>query len=755
MTRRKLIRRCLLALAVPVVLVLVWWLFCPRPELYPTGTTWSRQVRDRDGALLQLTLTADDKYRLFVPLQEQSPHLIEATLFHEDRRFRAHPGVNVLSLGRAVWGVVTRSRLGGGSTLTMQHARLRWRLDTRGPGGKLVQIARALQLERHYSKDEILEACLNIAPYGGNVEGAGAASLLWCGKKPAELTRREAVSLSLIPQSPARRCPVPAGNPALTAASARLLAALQLKNGEAADPFDAGFSLRPPVPPPRLAPHFSRRVLGETGTPVVASTLSLPQQRLVEAAISDFVVHHRELGLKNAAVVLVHAPTREVRAYAGSADFFNETIQGQVDGVQAPRSPGSTLKPFIYALAMDQGLIHPASLVIDAPRSYGGYNPENADREFCGPLSATQALVRSRNLPAVELASQLRGEGLYGFLHQAGVVLPKPAEHYGLSLALGGADVTLEQLAGLYALLAIDGVPRPLRTIANAAEPTEAAPLLSPAALFLTRTMLMTEAHPGISFKTGTSHGHRDAWAVGIHGEWVLAVWVGNFRGGTGAHYLARETAAPLLFQTLACLGLPEPGAQAPPATVRQVDLCAVSGQLPGAHCRHLSRGWFIPGVSPIAPCGIHQEILIDPASGLRVAHDDGRPGLRREIQECWPPQLLSLFRAAGLPRREPPRFESTAVVASTSGPPPRIASPQPGLTYTLRAGDLAKSSLPLRADPAPGVRTLHWFAGAVSLGSTSALQPLLWQAPPGHWTLRCLDDQGRSATCLVRVERE
>ncbi|MBL9134073.1 MAG: penicillin-binding protein 1C, partial [Verrucomicrobiaceae bacterium] len=532
------------------------WLLLPRCELYPEGTTWSRVMLDREGAVMHLTLASDGRYRLKTPLAEIHADVIDATLTHEDRWFRWHPGVNPVSLVRGLLGLVGGQRLGGGSTVTMQLARLRFGLHTRSLWGKCVQVFRALQLERHYSKNEILEAYLNLAPYGGNVEGVGAASILWCGKQAGELSLREAVTLSVLPQSPARRRPrANADNKHLAAAQVRLIRELQQEREVRSDPLDTDFTLRAPEQPPREAPHLARRLLKDHER--AQTTIDANQQRIVERSMADYISRKREVGIENACALLVHAPSREVLVYAGSARFLSDDIQGQVDGVTARRSPGSALKPFIYALALDQGLIHPRSLVSDMKASFGSYNPENFDRGFAGPITAADALFRSRNIPAVTLAQQLTLDRLYSFLKNAGVAFPKPASHYGLALPLGGAEVSMEELASLYVMLANGGSQFPVRssqlvyTKAENREPgTEnREQLLSPEACHLVREMLrqpdveLGADDPAVSWKTGTSHGFRDAWAAGIRGEYVLVVWIGNFSGKPNPAFVARECA--------------------------------------------------------------------------------------------------------------------------------------------------------------------------------------------------------------------
>ena len=749
-------------IALPVT-ALVWALL-PRPDLYPEDITWSRAVMDRQGKLIHLSTAADGRYRLRTPLAGISPQWTEATLMKEDRWFCRHPGVNPISLVRAAWGVATGHRAGGASTLTMQVARLRWGIDSGTVPGKLEQILRAIQLERHFSKDEILEAYFNLAPYGGNVEGAGAAALLWCGRGASEVTRREAIALSVIPQSPSSRHPgIPRDATRIAAAQARLAAMLQEDSGLRGDPLSAGFSLMPAETPPHEAPHFCRRLMRATQEMMIRSTLDSSMQRELEDGIASHIERVRQQGITNACAILVHAPSREVLAYVGSADYEDREIHGMVDGLRARRSPGSALKPFIYGLALDQGLIHPRSLLTDGPMNFRDYNPENFEGQFLGPIHADEALARSRNIPAVELANRLRHGGLYQLLKTGGVKLEHPPSYYGLALALGGFGITPEQLAGLYSGLADDGLPRPLVFSKSPEKPFSLTkPLLSSQARFLVLDMLRSAGDfgvddafsrndPAVAFKTGTSHGFRDAWAAGVRGEHVLVVWLGNFNGRGNNALVARKCAVPLMFDLFARLELPDK-APAPPDGVRQVKLCALSGDLPGPWCKQLANGRFIPGVSPISICPIHREILVDGMTGKRVSRDDGRPGLQREIHEFWPPAMLDLFRKAGLPRRTPPDPEhgTDTLAGLDHGSAPRIISPLAGRVYQTSG----ESEIPLKANAAPGVTSFYWFSGEAFIGVCAPDASLAWKAPPGDHKLRLLDDHGRTAETLLRVTR-
>ena len=751
------------------------WFLLPKPPLLD-GVSFSQAIRDRNGELLRVTLTSDQKFRIWTPLHEIAPELVEATLQYEDKYFARHPGVNPFALLRSGFGLVRGAPRTGASTITMQVARLRFHLQTRTLFGKLSQILRALELERHYSKSEILEAYLNLAPYGRNIEGIGAASEIYFGKAPARLTRPESISLSVIPQSPTRRALQPdRDNRSLNAAQENWYDRSNVDETSSAREFSA----RAQTERIFFAPHFVQQVLEKGGpvrwadrtpqrgvpTSVVVTTLDLQKQQLLERRISDYIRANRNRGFQNAAAMLVDVRNMDVLAQVGSADFFNAQIQGQVDGTRSPRSPGSTLKPLVYALAMDQGLIHPLSILADAPRSFGDYNPENFDRDFLGPIRACDALARSRNLPAVELASQLSNPTLYEFLRGAGVALPRSEPLYGLALPLGGAEIRMEDLVRLYAALADNGELRPLRRKQSDPMPPHGRHVLTAEAAFLTLEMLNVP-RPEIGYvdsnnvtpvfwKTGTSHGFHDAWSVAVFNHYVLAVWIGNFDGKPNPAFIGRAAAAPLLFQMIDALRASwpepiEPHRPPPNANLKRVEFCAVSGDLPGKNCTHRVEGWFIPGISPIKTCDVHQEVLLDVATGLRVPVDDGTRLLKREVYEFWPSDLLKLFERAGLARRSPPPFlpGTESELTARSGNPPKIISPAEGNASVLETS----GEIPLRAKADADVREIYWFANKSFIGKSHAADMLGWKSSRGSYQLIALDDHGRSSSCNVTV---
>jgi penicillin-binding protein 1C len=773
---RKILRLLLLACAC----VSAVWLALPKPPLLD-GISFSQCVRDRNAKLLRVTLSADQKFRIWTPLPKISPDLIDATLRYEDKYFPKHPGVNPIALARCAIDLARFHRTtAGGSTITMQVARLRFHLHTRTVSGKLEQILRALELERHYSKNEILEAYLNLAPYGRNIEGIGAASLIYFDKPAARLSGPESVALSIIPQSPSHRALFTGrDNRSVNLAQSNWYDRARVDTDVEFSARD--FRARMQRDRKFLAPHFVQQILESShGRDEVVTTLDLEKQQAIERRVSDCVAMSRNRGIVNAAAFLIDARTMDVLAQVGSADFDKVDINGQVDGTRSPRSPGSTLKPFVYALALEQGLIHPLSILADAPRSFGDYNPENFDREFLGPIRACDALARSRNVPAVELTSHLSHPTLYQFLKNAGVPLAKPESFYGLALPLGGAEVSMQDLVRLYSALANNGELKPLRYIKSVADHTHESPqnstalngqvsgkrILSPEAAFLTLEMLGNVPRPEMNcadgshsapvyWKTGTSHGFRDAWSIAVFDHYVLGVWVGNFDGRANPAFVGRTAAAPLLFQIIDSLRASwpercEPHLPPPGANLKRVEFCAVSGDLPEAHCTHRIEGWFIPGISAIKTCDVHQEVLVDVATGLRVPIDDGTRRLRREVYEFWPSDLLRLFERAGVARRLPPPFlpGTELDLASRIGNPPRITSP------TDRHEILFASSnaIPLRAKTDADVREIYWFADKTFIGKSNVTEMLTWKSTPGDYQLTALDDHGRSASCNVTV---
>ncbi|UOF12879.1 penicillin-binding protein 1C [Lysobacter capsici] len=756
-----------------------WW---PHPSL-SESIPLSTVVRDREGRLLRLTLASDQRYRLWVPLKDISPQLVEAVMLQEDAWFRWHPGFNPISLVRGAWSTYGsgEARIGG-STLTMQLARLRWRLQTRDVRGKLVQIARALQLELFYSKDEILEAYLNFAPYGGNIEGVGAASLIYYRKPPDRVTLPESLALAVLPQAPSRRGKLAAREDdafyigtGLEAARARLYARWRERHPEdlAEDALlNLPLRLHSARELPFRAPHLVDRVLAERAWhpqagPELKTTLDARLQRLLEERVRNHLQRERSRGLRNASAILIDTRDMGVRALVGSADYFDASIQGQVNGSDAKRSPGSTLKPFIYALALDQGVLHPQTVLRDVPSAFGPYTPENFDGRFMGPVTATEALVRSRNIPAVSVAAQLKQPTFYDFLRQAGVSRMASKDHYGLALVLGGGEVTMEELARMYAMLGNDGRLRPLRWREDDPQ-EEGARLLSAEASYITRDMLRQNPRPDagsqpasrplpVAWKTGTSWAFRDAWSAGIVGPYVLVVWLGNFDGSSNPALIGVEAAAPLFFDIVdglqaARVDLAEPARQWP-INIKRVEVCRASGDLPNAWCPQRGMTWFIPGKSPIRISTVHRAIALDRATGRPACGRFDPSTMRTEVFEFWPSDLAQVFVQAGIPRRRPPAGHECGGAQDWLGSAPSITSPYRATRYTMRLSHPDQVNLSLAATVDADVSKVFWFVGNTFIGSADAGKALAWTPDrTGQFRLSVVDDHGRSDEREIEV---
>jgi len=760
-----LITLCTLAILASLLAVRLW----PRPPLRARIPS-SVAVLDANGRLLRVTVASDGQYRLWTPLEKVSPEFLEALRLHEDQYYYWHPGINPSALVRAAVSTYTGGVRRGGSTLTMQLARLLYGLNTRSARGKLEQLALAAGLEMRYSKHDLLEAHINLIPYGANVQGVGTASLIYFGKQPRSLALNESLTLVLIPQAPTSRHPLSQQEPApLAAARQRLFARWLALHPQAADQTEAmRVSLRylSPRSLPFEAPHFTTAMLSEShDTPVIRTTLDIRQQRTLERVLRVYVREQQRLGIRNAAALLVDTHDLAVRASVGSADFGDDSIAGQVNGTLAKRSPGSALKPFVYALAMDQGVIHPLTVLKDAPTSFGTFSPENFDGRFLGPISATAALIRSRNVPAVALSARLN-PSFYEFLREAGISQLASERHYGLALALGGGEVTMEETATLYAMLANGGLLRPLRH--RQAEPlTPGTRLLSEQASFMTLDMLTQNPRPEdsaeraadrmpIAWKTGTSWGFRDAWTAGLFGHYVLIVWVGNFDSTSNPAFVGAQAAAPLFFRMTDALHALEPDmddlAPRPPAGVARVEVCTVSGDLPNADCPQTTATWYIPGRSPIRISTIHRRIWIDARTGRQACPPYDARFVRSEVFELWPSDMLRLFAQAGMPRREPPPH-ADCTRDTASGIPPAISSPLRNATYTLRSTRLATESIPLAATADGGVKTLHWFIDNAYVGTSQPDVAISWvPGRSGAFLVRAIDEQGRGDSRELRV---
>ncbi len=569
---------------------------------------YSHVVLGRDGKLLRAYATSEGRWRLPATVADVDPRFLKLLFAYEDKRFYEHDGVDVLALARAAFQLITEGHIvSGGSTLTMQVARMLEPRAHRSFGAKLRQITRALEIEHALSKDQILALYLSLAPYGGNLEGIRAASLAYFGKEPRKLTLAQAALLVAVPQSPEGRRPDRKPQRA-RAARDRVLDRALAAGVVPADEVDRAKAQ--PVPHerkqlPMLAPHSADQIVSaEPAVRVHRLTIDASLQKSLQELART---RAQELGPQvSVAILAVDNATGEVLAHVGSADYFDSRRAGQVDMTQALRSPGSALKPFIYGLGFEDGLIHPETLIDDKPVRFGSYRPEDFDLSFQGTVTVRRALQFSLNVPAIAVLDKVGVSRLSARLAQAGaaLVLPQGAAP-GLAMGLGGVGIDLHDLTMLYVGLARGGQALPLTEWQGKAQ-GQAAPsprrLLSPVAAWYVGNILIGAPPPmnapprRIAFKTGTSYGYRDAWAVGFDGRMTIGVWVGRPDGAPVPGIVGRVTAAPILFDAFARSGhVPVPLAPAPEGVV-----FATTSRLPPPLQRFIANA--VPGEVSGAP---------------------------------------------------------------------------------------------------------------------------------------------------------
>ncbi|MDD3518710.1 MAG: penicillin-binding protein 1C [Chromatiales bacterium] len=769
--------RCLLFAFVALFLsfLLADWLF-PLPSAVERGR-FSALVLAEDGTPLRAFADEEGVWRYPVTLAEVSPLYVEALLNYEDRWFRHHPGVNPLALVRAAWQWLRAGRVvSGGSTLTMQVARI---LDAheRSIGGKSWQMFRALQLEWHLDKDAILTLYLNLAPFGGPLEGVQAASFAWLGKPAASLSHAEAALLAVLPQAPSRLRPDRHPERAQAARDKVLDRMQKLGVWDAETVADARMERvgrrfdAQPLLAPLLAQRLKTRAL-ETGR--LRTTLDAGLQWSIEQRLLARLAQWPER--TSAAVLVVENDTLFVRAYAGSVDFNDDSRFGHVDMVRALRSPGSTLKPFLYAIALDDGLIHSESLLVDAPQAFGGYRPGNFEGGFHGPVSVREALQRSLNVPAVDVLDRLTPERFVAIARNGGLRLQLPdGGAPNLSMILGGVGTTLENLVESYGALARGGMTGGLRFVTD--DPLIERRMMGEGAAWIVRDMLESQPRPGtspdmllagsrqVAWKTGTSYGYRDAWAVGVTDRYSIGVWVGRPDGTPLPGHYGAVTAAPLLFEIVDGLPGRAPFADRParPASVEPAVICWPLGTPVDAAredlCHQRRTAWLLNGTAPPTlpdrlrgTAGGLQRLWVNPATGRRV--DAQCRVKRREAREIalWPaavePWLSPELRAKG---RLPPVDRSCPAPPAGQGAQLSIVGVSNNSVLRRAGADGRPPLVTLRVVGGDG--DVYWMVNGRMEKRAGPREAFLRRfGEPGRYEVTAMDETGRYDQVVLRV---
>jgi penicillin-binding protein 1C len=767
--------RCVL-LALSGWLVLLWTLDrlfpLPLPDLTEDQATL---VVDRHGEPLRAFPDARGVWRYPTTPERVAPAYLDALIGYEDRRFWRHGGIDPLALLRAAAQALWHGRIvSGGSTLSMQVARI---LDPhpRTLSGKLRQLLRALQLEWHLDKRDILTLYLNYAPFGGTLEGVEAASFGYLGKPASRLSDAEAALLAVLPQAPSRLRPDRHPQAARAARDKLLQRLTELGDWSAARAADAR---REPVlsrrlSAPMLAPLAAERLRRQFPHAArIDATLDAELQRRLQAQLAAWI--SRYPAGTSAAALLVRSDTLEALAYAGSAAFGDASRAGHVDMLRAWRSPGSTLKPFIYGLALDQGLIHSASLLVDAPQDFDGYRPGNFDRQFRGPVSAAEALQLSLNLPAVALLDRLGPATWSARLGHAGARLRLPrgsAPHLGM--ALGASEVRMDQLIGLYAALHADGIAGRLR-LSPQQPRQDGRRLLSPGAAWIVRSMLEAGAaetwfdrsrRPPLAAKTGTSYGFRDTWAIGATPAVTVGVWVGRPDGTPLPGQFGAISALPLLQRLVD--GLPHDWRRPPgprPASVSEDIICWPLGRrlrdTEAEHCHRRLPAWILDQTVPpsMAPRGEDappriETLRIDPDQGRRLSAGC-RAQSRTDMQRIarWPALALPWLDASTLRRSLPPPLAADCIEDPSPHQALVILGVDAGSRLRSPPGSRRPVQISVRASGAAG--GVRWLLNGRLVGESEGAEPItLILEQAGEQILTALDAAQRFGQLRFEVE--
>lgn len=741
---RRLLRRALRAglttAAAAVVVFAVLWVafpFDPAPlRRVPAGVTW----HDSHGVPLRVRL-ADGGFDS-VPGYgwHQDDWIAKAVVAAEDRRFWSHPGVDPLAAARATWQTAAaRRRVSGASTLSMQLVRMS-APRPRTVSNKMIEAFRALQMERQLGKREILSLYLDHAPFGANVVGVEAAARRYFAKCARDLTLAEAALLGGIPQSPTRF------NPARHPEAAKRRQAYVLERMAAHGMITAEQQANALAQPLRLqlnrhpfhAPHFcdmlARQPTG--GATTVATTLDLHLQRTVEEAVASRVASLAADGIRGAAVVVLEVKSGAIRALVGSPDFHARVRGAQVNAALAPRSAGSTLKPFVYAMALERGTHTPLRVLHDVPERFSDYEPLNFDKGHRGLVTLRDALVHSLNLPAVQVQREVGQPRFYALLRELGLhTLSRPAEDYGLGLVLGNAEVRLLDLTNAYACLARGGVHIPWRT--TPAPPDAGTRVFSAETCWLVADMLGGDERAmdstgtvadiriaPFAWKTGTSSGFRDAWTIAFNPEFAIGVWLGNPDGRPSPALLGSKAAAPLVWEISRRLYPDGTGPWFPkPAAVETREVCTVSGQTPCPDCPRTVQDHAVKGVTRFQTCEAH-----------RFGPDP-----------VWPPRVAEFLRTRG---------HAEAMAADGGGL--AITSPADGSAYLVvrDANPAGRQRIPLTATAGDPAAALHWFVNDQYIGESRSGGTLFWDLRPGSHRVVCSDARGASRTVRISVRR-
>ncbi|MHA4845518.1 penicillin-binding protein 1C [Flavitalea antarctica] len=736
----------------------------------PDKLEYSTAVYDDKGELIHAYLTPDQKWRLKTSLEEISPLLKKTILHKEDRFFYSHPGVNPAAIFRAFSKNILRGkRTSGASTITMQVARA-LEPKRRTYLNKFVEIFRAFQLELKYSKSEIFQLYLNLVPYGGNIEGVKSAAILYFKKNPDHLSLAEITALSIIPNRPSSLV-IGKNNDRIVGERNKWLNWFRKENIFTAK--EISDALQEPLTAsrtkvPKLLPHLSQKLRASGGIDI-RTNISMNMQSNIEKIVADYSRTFRLQQIRNAAVIVIDNRTHKIVSYLGSADFSDSIDAGQVNGAAAVRQPGSTLKPLVYAMSIDEGILTPKTIISDVAINYAGYAPENYDRQFNGQVAMDFALEHSLNIPAVKTLGRLGKDRLIDKLAICGFEqVKKDQRKLGLSMILGGCGATLEELTGLYSAFANDGNFVKPAILANTRLPGPRR-ICSPAASFMINEILSkvnrpdfplnwrsTEHMPKIAWKTGTSYGRRDAWSIGYNKNFTVGVWLGNFSGLGVASLSGTNTATPLLFRIFNTIDYDsdQEWFRQPEDCLNRL-VCSETGLPPAEFCTDIINDYYLPLTSSTKTCDHLSEVSVSADEKLSYCNTClPQSGYKKKMYNNYSPDMLAWFSERNTPyNRIPPHNPLCEKVFLENGP--AIVSPKNGAEYLISK----KFPEPIQLSCSAGadVTKVHWYIDNKFFKTAEAGTSQFFMPEEGPVKISCTDDKGRNrdVKILVRYLRE
>lgn len=728
---------------------------------------YSTIVTDDQGQIQHAFLTQDDKWRMYTELEEISPELKTAILHKEDKFFHYHFGVNVPAIFRALWNnITTGRRTSGASTISMQVVRM---LDPKPRTylNKLGEMFRAIQLEWQYSKEEIFQLYLNLVPYGGNIEGVKSASFLYFGKNPDHLSLAEITALSIIPNRP-ESWRIGVENEALVEARNEWL--LRFKKDEVFASETIDDALAEPLlayrrEGPKEIPHLATRLHYQYPDKVIIKThIDMEIQKQVENLVYQYVQDIYFQGIQNAAALVVDNRSNRVVAYVGSADFENRVDGGQVDGIRAVRQPGSTLKPFLYALGIDRGEVTPKTVLVDAPVSFKGYAPENFDEQFRGYVSMESSLSQSLNVPAVKLMNELGAELFIDLLIAADFkTIKAKKDMLGLSTVLGGCGATLEELTTAYSSLAHGG-ELIFPSFTQQFPPDTSGRLFSEQSVWMIANVLTlanrpdfpahweSSAHmPKVAWKTGTSYGRRDAWSIGFNKNYTVGVWVGNFSGASIPELTGAEKATPLLFKIFNLIDYDaEDDWLESPDDLDSRIVCVETGLPPGSECSSQTLDYYLPLISSNMTCEHMVEIKTSPTDSISYCNKCAPVvGFKESWYHNHPAEIIHLYDELAIPYEAIPPHNPNCERLDQSNAPV-IISPLADIEYLIDKNE--PEELKLSCQVTADVSQVHWYINDRYFTSSSTDEAIFFEPPEGTVKVSCSDDQGRNADIQFTV---